>query len=61
MELDEVAELLPARQRRTILRGLSEEHQKLLDKAEGKTDEETANNPLEPTCGTCQSCRSSSG
>ena len=44
--LDEVAELLPARQRRTILRGLSEEHQKLLDKAEGKTDEETANNPI---------------
>jgi len=46
LELDEVAELLPARQRRTILRGLSEEHQKLLDKAEGKTDEETANNPI---------------
>jgi len=46
MDLDEVAELLPARQRRTILRGLSEEHRKLLDKASGKGDEETANNPI---------------
>jgi len=46
LELDEVAELLPARQRRTILRGLSEEHQKLLAKAAGKDDEETANNPI---------------
>ncbi|WP_253738553.1 30S ribosomal protein S19 [Halohasta salina] len=46
MELDEVAELLPARQRRTILRGLSEEHQKLLEKVEDKTAEETANNPV---------------
>ena len=46
MDLDEVAELLPARQRRTILRGLSEEHQKLLDKAEDKTGQETANNPI---------------
>jgi len=46
LELDEVAELLPARQRRTINRGLSEEHQKLLDKAADKTEEETANNPL---------------
>ncbi|XVH32301.1 30S ribosomal protein S19 [Haloferacaceae archaeon DSL9] len=46
MSLDEVAELLPARQRRTITRGLSEEHQKLLDKADGKTEEETANNPI---------------
>jgi len=46
LELDEVAELLPARQRRTINRGLSEEHQKLLAKAADKTEEETANNPL---------------
>jgi len=46
LELDEVAELLPARQRRTILRGLSEEHQKLLAKAADKDDEETANNPI---------------
>ncbi|WP_435197042.1 30S ribosomal protein S19 [Natronomonas sp. EA1] len=46
MELDEVAELLPARQRRSITRGLSVEKQKLLEKAEGKTPEETANNPI---------------
>ncbi len=46
MELDEVAELLPARQRRTITRGLSDEHQKLLVKARDSTEEETANNPL---------------
>jgi small subunit ribosomal protein S19 len=46
MDHDEVAELLPARQRRTILRGLSEEHQKLLDKVEDKGAEETANNPI---------------
>lgn len=46
MELDAVAELLPARQRRTITRGLSEEHQKLLTKANDSTEEETADNPL---------------
>ena len=46
LELEEVAELLPARQRRTILRGLSDEHQKLLAKAADKDDEETANNPI---------------
>ena len=46
LELEEVAELLPARQRRTILRGLSEEHEKLLAKAADKDDEETANNPI---------------
>ncbi|AFK20265.1 30S ribosomal protein S19 [Haloferax mediterranei ATCC 33500] len=46
MELDEVAELLPARQRRTITRGLSTEHEKLLAKAENKTEEETANTPI---------------
>jgi len=46
MELDEVAELLPARQRRTILRGLSAEHEKLLEKIEDKTAEETADNPV---------------
>jgi len=46
MELDEVAELLPARQRRTILRGLGEEHEKLLEKVEDKTAEETADNPV---------------
>ncbi|MFB6122383.1 MAG: 30S ribosomal protein S19 [Haloferacaceae archaeon] len=46
MELDEVAELLPARMRRTIDRGLSVEHQKLLDDAREATAEETANEPL---------------
>ncbi|KTG09245.1 30S ribosomal protein S19 [Haloprofundus marisrubri] len=46
MELDEVAELLPARMRRTITRGLGVEQEKLLEKARDKTDEETANNPI---------------
>ena len=46
MELDEVAELLPARQRRTIDRGLSVEEQKLLEKARNADEEETANDPI---------------
>ncbi|MFC7167717.1 30S ribosomal protein S19 [Halospeciosus flavus] len=46
MSLEEVAELLPARQRRTITRGLSDEHQKVLEKARNRTAEETANNPI---------------
>lgn len=46
MELEEVAELLPARQRRSIKRGLSAEKQKLLEKAEGRDSEESANNPI---------------
>jgi small subunit ribosomal protein S19 len=46
LELDEIAELLPARQRRTITRGLSAEQEKLVEKARGKTEEETANNPI---------------
>ncbi|MDL5362518.1 30S ribosomal protein S19 [Halalkalicoccus sp. NIPERK01] len=46
MELEEVAELLPARQRRSIERGLSVEKQKLLEKAEGRDPEESANNPI---------------
>ncbi|MEF8772487.1 30S ribosomal protein S19 [Halodesulfurarchaeum sp.] len=46
MDLEEVAELLPARQRRTITRGLSEDHQKLLEEARGAESEETANNPI---------------
>ena len=46
MELDEVAELLPARQRRSITRGLTEEKQKLLAKAREAEEEETANNPI---------------
>ncbi len=46
MELDEVAELLPARQRRTIERGLSVEQEKLLENAQNAGEEETANDPI---------------
>src|SRR6056297_3591081 len=46
MELDEVAELLPARKRRSIRRGLSTEQEKLLEKARNRTEEETANDPI---------------
>jgi small subunit ribosomal protein S19 len=46
MERDEVVELLPARQRRTIERGLTVEHEKLLDKVADATAEETANDPI---------------
>jgi small subunit ribosomal protein S19 len=46
MELDDVAALLPARQRRSITRGLTEEQEKLLEKARDRTPEETANNPI---------------
>ena len=46
MDIDEVAELLPARMRRTIERGLGVEKQKLLEKAEQADSEETANNPI---------------
>ena len=46
MTVEEVAELLPARQRRTIERGLSVEHQKLLEEAREAGEEETANDPL---------------
>ncbi|MGQ3410992.1 30S ribosomal protein S19 [Natrinema sp. LN54] len=46
MELDEVVELLPARQRRSIQRGLSVEKEKLLEEARSKGEEETANDPI---------------
>ena len=46
MSVEEVAELLPARQRRTIERGLSTEHEKLLEAAREAGEEETANNPI---------------
>ena len=46
MSVEEVAELLPARQRRTIERGLSVEHEKLLEQAREAGEEETANNPI---------------
>jgi len=46
MSLAEVAELLPARQRRSITRGLSVEKQKLLEEAREAGEEETANDPI---------------
>lgn len=46
MELPEFAELLPARKRRTIERGLTTEQQKLFDKAIERDSEESANRPL---------------
>ena len=46
LPLDEVAELLPARQRRTITRGLSVEQEKLLETARNAGEEETANDPI---------------
>ncbi|MFW6003685.1 MAG: 30S ribosomal protein S19 [Halanaeroarchaeum sp.] len=46
MSLEEVAELLPARQRRTITRGLGPEYEKLLEEARDSEPEETANDPI---------------
>jgi len=46
MDVDEVAELLPARQRRSIERGLSAEKEKLLAAARGADAEATASNPI---------------
>ena len=46
MDIEEVAELLPARQRRSITRGLSAQKEKLLEKVEGADEEETANDPI---------------
>ncbi|PSP19772.1 30S ribosomal protein S19 [Halobacteriales archaeon QH_10_67_13] len=46
LSIEEVAELLPARQRRTIERGLSVEHEKLLEAAREAESEETANDPI---------------
>ena len=46
MELEEVAELLPARKRRSIERGLGVEQRKLLEKAREKDEQETANSPI---------------
>ncbi|MEF8907201.1 MAG: 30S ribosomal protein S19 [Haloarculaceae archaeon] len=46
LSVEEVAELLPARMRRTIERGLSVEHEKLLEKAREADPEETADNPV---------------
>ncbi|QCC49726.1 30S ribosomal protein S19 [Halapricum salinum] len=46
MELEEVAELLPARVRRSITRGLSYEKEQLLEDARDAEEEETANDPI---------------
>jgi small subunit ribosomal protein S19 len=46
MSLEEVAELLPARKRRSIERGLSVEKEKLLEEARESEEEETANDPI---------------
>ena len=46
MSVEEVAELLPARQRRTIERGLSAQQQKLLEEARDATEEGSANDPI---------------
>jgi small subunit ribosomal protein S19 len=46
MDVDEVAELLPARQRRSITRGLSVEKEKLLEETHEAGEEETANDPI---------------
>ncbi|SFR54075.1 30S ribosomal protein S19 [Halogeometricum limi] len=46
MELDEVVELLPARQRRSINRGLTLQKEKLLEAVRDADPEETANDPI---------------
>ncbi len=46
MSIDEVAELLPARQRRTIERGLGTQREKLLETARETTPEESAQDPI---------------
>ncbi|HKL28867.1 MAG TPA: 30S ribosomal protein S19 [Natrialbaceae archaeon] len=46
MSLEEVAELLPARKRRSIERGLSVQKEKLLEEARESEEEETANDPI---------------
>jgi small subunit ribosomal protein S19 len=46
MDLEEVAALLPARQRRSIERGLTREQEDLLERAEQADAEETANDPI---------------
>lgn len=46
LSIEEVAELLPARQRRTIKRGLSTAHEQLLEEVRAATPEETADDPI---------------
>jgi small subunit ribosomal protein S19 len=46
MSIDEVAALLPARQRRSITRGLTREQRKLLEEAREADPAETADEPI---------------
>ena len=46
MSVDDVAALLPARQRRSIERGLSAAHQALLEKAKDADPEQTKSTPI---------------
>ena len=46
MDIEAVADLLPARKRRSIERGLSVEKEKLIAKAQDRGEEETANDPI---------------
>jgi small subunit ribosomal protein S19 len=46
MSTDEVAELLPARQRRTIERGLTRQHEELLADARDADSDATADDPI---------------
>ena len=46
MSVEEVAELLPARMRRTIERGFTEEQEKLREEAREADPEETADDPI---------------
>ena len=46
MDLEEFAELLPARQRRTITRGLTPEQEKLLEDAREADADATADDPI---------------
>lgn len=46
MSLEDIAELLPARQRRTITRGLTTEQQKLRETVRDADPQKTANNPI---------------
>jgi SSU ribosomal protein S19P len=46
LTIEEMAELLPARARRSLQRGLPPEHEKLAAKVAAADPEETANNPI---------------
>ncbi|ERG95050.1 30S ribosomal protein S19 [Haloquadratum walsbyi] len=46
MSLEDIAELLPARQRRTITRGLTTEQQKLRETVRDADPQKTANDPI---------------